>query len=200
MTPNKALLERLLSVTTWPTAYDAPGDELMMLIRDALSQAPPDTAVRQAFWGGGQGQGYFTSYSVFSYWRTGKNHYAKGRFSFIPAAFLYVSHLAPVACLGLGEGRWQKQVGRKHAAVPCRWRIGERAELTSRAPDSWNGLAQDIASKLSRMGILLLDIERINTPLPDGIAGQHAYCEGLDLPEPKLLKDVLFYEGVDWTY
>lgn len=161
----------------------------------------PLAGFKRAFWEGGHGQGFFSSYSVFSYWKAGKHQYSKGSFSYAHAAFLYVSHMAPVACLGFGEGRWQKgPIGGAHAAHPSRWRIGERAALAADPYDGWEELQDAVVSGLAQTPISPISIELANSSLPDEIAAGYSYFEGLELPKPSLLKDLLFYEGIDWAY
>lgn len=199
---NKELLEQLLPVAAdWPGEYEEPGSGLGVFISEHLSRVASLAEFKQAFWEGGYGQGDFTSYSVFSYWQAGKHQYSRGSFSYVRAAFLYVSHMAPVACFGFGEGRWQKgPLGRKHVAVPSRWSIGEPIDLTHEAPDGWSRLQKEITSGLAGTPISTISIERANSLLPGETATKYSYYEGLELPEPRLLKDLLFHEGLDWNY
>lgn len=199
---NKELLQLILPIEAqWPTGYEEPGSEPLAFINERVSSRMPVKGFKRACWEGGHGQGCFTSYSVFSYWKRGENPYPKGSFSYIRAAFLYVSHVAPVACFGFGEGRWQKEpMGGNHAATPPHWEIGDAVNLAAAPPAGWGELQSEVVISLAESAIALISIELANSPLADGIAPGYAYFDGLQLPRPRLIKDLLFYQGIDWDF
>ena len=202
MIGNKELLQLILSVEAqWPAEFEEADSEPFAFIHEGLASRMPVAGFKRACWEGDHGQGYFTSYSVLSYWKTGENPYPKGSFSYIQGAFLYVSHVAPVACFGFGEGRWQKGPMRgRHAPTPPQWTIGDVMNLAAVPPDGWGELQSEVASSLAQSTIALISIELANLPVAEAIATGYAYFDGLQLPKPRLVKDFLFYQGRDWNY
>jgi hypothetical protein len=199
---NKELFQLLLPVEAqWPIGSEEPGSGPIACINEHVSSRMPVAGFRRACWEGGYGQGHFTSYSVFSYWRTGENPYPKGSFAYVRAAFLYVSHVAPVACLGFGEGRWQiGPMGGRHAAIPPYWEIGDAVNLAAAPPEGWGELQSELVSSLAGSPITLISVELANSPLAEEIATGYSYFAGLQIPRPRLIKDLLFYRGIDWDY
>lgn len=202
MVRNKELLQQSLPLAApWPTEYGEPGNEIEAYINEHVSSWAPIAGFKRAFSEGGHKQGYFTSYSAYSYWKSGKHQYPKGSFAYVHAAFLYLSHIAPVACLGFGEGLWKKEtMGGKHAATPPRWEIGDPMNLAVDPQEGWVEMQSEVICSLTGSPFTLISIELANSPLPDKSTMGYSYFDGLQLPPPRLIKDLLFYEGIDWDY
>lgn len=131
----------------------------------------------------------------------------QGGSSYVAAAFLHVSHMAPVACFGFGEAHWQRRsASGKDRATPRDWAFGEPLGLHPAVPQAWEArqgweaLQAQVEAAVSGASLSMLGIEQVNSPLSWEAASGFVYVDGLELPVPRRLKDLLFHEGVDWSY
>lgn len=203
VTVNARLLRAAFpALDACPIELGEPDLDAPELIRQRLRLGADSGAFREVFSEGGLLQGSFESYSTFSYWRPPVHPRPKGSVAVVPAAFLFVSHLAPVACLGFGDGVWTRRGhGLRHPAAPVPV-VGEPLRLSAEPEpgEDWLVLAAAIETKLRQCGYLPIDVDSANAPLPAGSAEGYVYLDGLELPPPRLVKDLLFHEGVDFSY
>ena len=198
MTDNQSILKEIFPIVCHlPEDFSDLNIDFFNYMLPLVAESTLHPEFKQYFWQGGYGQGDYASYSVLAFWPKGKHQYSKGSFSYVQAGLLYLSHTIPITLLCFGDALWRRS---PRGVTPPSWKVGEKILHNKEIPAEWEEAVKCLQVRLSNSIFTLVDLEYINSPLPKDLINQYEYPHNLDLKPPELIKDLLFYKGIDWDY